>query len=183
MAADARETVLDRKPVWRTQKRHTGFVLLVCLLAIPLAGDAESLSAVASDAPDIDRAPQAWWRDAREELLASLVLSAEQEAGIDAIIAEAAEVRARARELKRIVEPSNGADAGQIARARSELQTLRPKLDLDRRIDAIRTLLAADQQVRFDRNRRLRSDRLFAEFKRRQERAARPRRANSAVSE
>ncbi len=71
----------------------------------------------------------------------------------------------------------------QVADARAELRAMRPKLDSDRRIDAMRALLDEEQQTVFDRNRRLRSDRLFARMKQRQKRAVQLRRAKSAESD
>jgi len=146
---------------------------------IPFAAAAEEASAQA-EPPEIDRAAQDWWRETREELFDGIELSAEQQAGVDAVVAEAARDRARARELKQIADAPDGAASDQQKRARVELRALRGKLDSDRRIDAMRELLGEDQRVVFDRNRRLRSDRLFAELKRRERRAAERRRANTA---
>ena len=130
MADAAREIASDREPVRRTLVCRTGVALFLLLaFAIPRAGAAQGSSAL-GESPEIDRGPQAWWREAR-----------------------------------------------------AELRAMRPKLDSDRRIDAMRALLDEEQQTVFDRNRRLRSDRLFARMKQRQKRAVQLRRAKSAESD
>jgi hypothetical protein len=120
----------------------------------------------------IDEPWQAWWRSAREELFAGIALSAEQQQAIDAIVAEAAADRARARQLMGEVElAQREGDDARLARARAELRTLRPRLGPRWRIDAMGALLTQEQRAIFERQRRLRSDRLFAEQSRRQRRA------------
>lgn len=152
-------------------------VLLVWLGFVALsAGSAAEDLLTRGDSPDVDASARAFWRQAQDELLADITLSADQQAGVDAIVAEAARDRSRARDLKKRVDAPGETDSDTKERARAELQELKGKLDPEWRIDAMRELLNEDQRAVFDRNRRVRSDRIFAEQKRRHSRAARARR-------
>lgn len=151
------------------------------LLVVSLA-----LLALASGAQDarrngLEARAQAFWRQAQEDLFAGVTLSADQRVGVDAIIAEAARDRARAVELRKIVRAPGEGDSDAKQRARADLRTLAVELHPQRRIEAMRELLDEEQRALFDRNWRLRSDRLFAEEKRTRRRAAEPsrRRADS----
>jgi len=112
----------------------------------------------------IDQPWQAWWRSAEEELFAGIALSAEQQQAVEAIVAEATADRARGRELRQelAVARREGDDA-RLERVRAELWMLRPRLGPEWRIDAMGDLLTEDQRAIFDKQRRLRSDRLCAE--------------------
>ncbi len=112
--------------------------------------------------PAIDQSPLAWWSATLENLFRGIDLSASQQAGVDSILEEAALDRARARKLRELVVRSrNGVNPEREQAARAELQELRPRLNPVHRIDAIAELLDPEQREIFDRNRRLRSDRLF----------------------
>ncbi len=85
-----------------------------------------------------------------------------QQAGVDAILEEAASERARARRLREAAQRARERKRPERERsARIELRQLRERLDPGKRIDAIAELLDPTQRAIFDRNRRLRSDRLF----------------------
>ena len=104
-----------------------------------------------------------WWKKSLDGLFKGVSLSSTQEAGIDEILKRAEAQRELAG---RLVENAKKAQAaGEIEERdglRRELRALRPKLSPDLRIDAMRTLLDENQKVIFDKNRRLRSDRLFS---------------------
>jgi len=145
--------------------------LIACLCLLAFASGAEDV-APQRNATDLQTRAQVFWRQAQDDLFAGLVLSADQQVGVDAIIAEAARDRGRAIDLRKIVN-SPGEDVSDAKqRARAELQELTDRLHPEWRIDAMRALLSEEQCAVFDRNWRLRSDRLFAEERRRRRKAA-----------
>ena len=145
---------------------------LALLLGVALLGGFPLASIAADVREAADAFATRWWREAQDDLFAGIALSAKQRAGVDAILAEAADERARIFELTAILEAPGAEDAEPKARARAELAALHGQRDPTGRIDAMRELLSEDQQTLFDRNRRLRSDRVFAKQKQRHERAA-----------
>lgn len=136
--------------------------------------DSAARGPTTGESSNIDDPWQGWWRSTQQELFAGIELSAEQQQAIDAIVAQAAVDRARARELTEEIASANRAgNTDQMSDARAELQQMKPKLGPDWRIDAMGELLSEDQRVVFDRQRRLRSDRLFAEQSRRHQQSQR----------
>lgn len=119
--------------------------------------------AASGDVPAIDKGPQSWWSAAREELFANIELTDSQDAAIDEILDQAAADRARARRLREIV---SRVDTKRAESAKGELKTLKSRLDPRRRIDAMGKVLSDEQRVVFEKNRRIRSDRLFQEHNR-----------------
>ena len=105
-----------------------------------------------------------YWRLALEELFAGIELTAEQQRQVDAIVAEASADRAQGRALqeKMIAAKREGNRERQLALGK-ELRAVQATFAPNERVDAMRALLAEDQLERFDRNRRLRGDRLVAE--------------------
>ena len=149
----------------RSALRSGAGLLFASLLCFPLTFGAEN--AAPRSTPDLEARAQAFWQQAQEELFAGLELSADQRAGVDAIIGEAARDRQRAIELRKRLGEAGEADSKAAPGVRAELEELKRRLQPEWRINAMRELLSEEQRIVFDRNWRLRSDRLFAEERRR----------------
>jgi hypothetical protein len=128
----------------------------------PSPEPSDTVAPIQNGPPPIDQASRDWWREAQTDLFAGIALSAEQQAGVDTILDQAASDRARGRKLRQFVAHGPGVDdSDRRDRALAELSRLRGRLGPEGRIDAMRELLTEEQRALFDRSRRLRSDRLF----------------------
>ena len=105
-----------------------------------------------------------YWRLALEELFAGIELTAEQQRQVDAIVAEASADRAQGRALQeKMIAAKREGNRERLLALGEELRAVQATFAPNERVDAMRALLAEDQLERFDRNRRLRGDRLVAE--------------------
>ena len=152
-------------------------------LLLAIAGVAAFLAMVAGPSqaqPAVVREDEAfaveYWRVAQEELFADIELTAAQQQGIDAIVASAEAERARFREIKEELQQARAqGDTSRSEELAAELSRVQAEFFPEARIDAMRAVLREDQLETFDKNRRLRQDRLLAEARKRKARRGKPR--------
>lgn len=146
-------------------------VILGLLTPVGVRAEAGGLSA-SSSAPPPDgpvrnyspRTAEEFWIRAERELLAGIELTESQREQIGAILVEAAQDRLRFAEAQEALEQAR--QEGNMKRARElseEVKEIRQGFNPSTRIARMRTVLTEEQRESFDRNRRLRGDRMLAE--------------------
>lgn len=136
------------------------FAVLSGLTGLAFAADDSTQRPAATDS-DWDQKSQQYWADAKADVFQGIELTPSQEKAVDALIDEAAAGRARHNALWRVFEQARKEGATERADALSqELAEIRATFRPIPRILKMGELLNDDQRKIFDRNVRLRDDRM-----------------------
>ena len=155
----------------RRQSTANWLALLTCVLLCGAQMYAEegATAAPTDSAPQRERpsgveSPEAWWAEAMKELFAGVELDVEQRGVIDAIVEQAAYDRERFDEARKaFAEARSRGDEERVGELLERLTEIRDTFRPQQRIDMMRDVLSEEQREAFDRNRRLREDRIRAQ--------------------
>ena len=137
--------------------------MLLMVAGNVLAADETITGADATESRD-SFSPEAYWEQAKIEIFRDIELTETQESQVETLLAEAAEGRARYADVKaRLDRARREGDVNLANELSDSLIQIRETFRPQSRMLKMGDLLADEQRAIFDRNMRLRDDRITAE--------------------